>query len=233
MDFSKIAVRYEGNSLVQKSAAEVLLRPLEIAENEDVLDLGCGVGNLTMKMRGITKGKVVGIDPSGGMISEARKRCKNCDISFEIKSAEDMNYENCFDVIFCNSVFQWFRNPEKAIGNCYKALRKGGRIGIQSPARRVYSPNFIEAIEKVKEDEGTKDIFVHFKSPWFFRETAEGYKELFESVGFTVGFSKIETMKTKYTAEEVFNIFSSGAAAGYMNQNFYDVEIDEDSLVFG
>ena len=226
VDFSKIATKYEGYSSVQKSAAEALLKLLEIGNTDDVLDLGCGVGNLTRMIREITKGKVVGIDPSEGMIKEAMKKCRGSDITFEMKSAEEMEYKNCFDVIFCNSSLQWFREPQKAIKNCHTALRKGGRIGIQAPAKRVYSPNFIGAVEKVKEDPRTKNIFAHFKEPWFLLEKEDEYTTLFEKIGFDVVFLKIESIKTKHTPEEVFNIFSSGAIAGYLNEDFYDVKID-------
>ncbi len=226
IDFSKIAARYEDYSLVQKSAADILFNLLEIGNNDDVLDLGCGVGSLTRKIREMSKGRVVGIDPSEGMIREAIEKNRGFDITFEIKSAEEMDYKDCFDVIFCNSVFQWFRDPQKAVENCYTALREGGRIGIQAPAKKVYSPNFIRAIEKVKEDPGTEDIFAHFKEPWFLLETADEYRKLFERYGFRVVLSKIESLRTKYTPEEVFNIFSSAAVAGYLNQDFYDVEIE-------
>jgi len=228
VDFSKIATKYEDYSLVQKSAADTLLELLEIGNSDDVLDLGCGVGNLTRKIRAITKGKIIGIDPSEGMIREAIEKGRGLDITFEIKAAEEMDYKDCFDVIFCNSSFQWFREPQKAVENCYTALRKGGRIGIQAPGKRVYSPNFIDAVEKAKEDPRTKDIFTHFKEPWFFLETADEYRELFEKYRFRVVLSKIESIRTKHTPEEVFNIFSSGAAAGYLNQDFYDVEINTD-----
>jgi len=226
VDFSKIAANYEEYSLVQKSAADTLLKLLDIRNGDDVLDMGCGAGNLTGKIREITYGKVTGIDPSEGMISEAIEKNRGFGINFEIKSAEEMDYKDCFDVIFCNSVFQWFKDPQKPIDNCYTALHKGGRIGVQAPAKKVYSPNFIEAIEKVKENPGTKDIFTHFKEPWFFLETAGEYSELFEKCGFKVVLSKIENVSTKHTLNEVFNIFSSGAAAGYLNQDYYDVGIE-------
>lgn len=225
IDFSKIATKYEDYSLVQKSAADVLLKLLEIRESNDVLDLGCGVGNLARRIREITKGRVVGIDPSEGMIGEAIEKNRGFDITFKIKSAEEMDYKDCFDVIFCNSAFQWFKDPQKAVRNCYAALRKGGRIGLQAPAKRVYSPNFIEAIEKVKEDPRTRDIFAHFKNPWFFLETADEYRKLFEKYGFRVVLSKIESVRTKHTPGEIFNIFLSAAAVGYLNQDYYDFEI--------
>ncbi len=96
----------------------------EIGENEDVLDLECGTGHLTRKIRSLTKGKVVGINPSEGMIKEAVGKSRGFDMVYEVKSAEDMDYEDSFDVIFCNSAFQWFKDPEKAIKNCHRALRR-------------------------------------------------------------------------------------------------------------
>jgi len=70
INFSKIAARYEDHSLVQRSAAELLLNLLEIEESDDALDMGCGTGNLTEKIREMTGGRVVGVDPSEGMIKE-------------------------------------------------------------------------------------------------------------------------------------------------------------------
>jgi len=228
IDFSKIATKYEDYSLIQKSTAGILLEILEIGDNDDVLDLGCGVGNITREIRKITKSKVVGIDPSEGMIKEAIGKSRGFDIIFKVESAEEMDYKDCFDVIFCNSSFQWFIDPEKSVKNCYTALRKGGRIGIQAPAKKVYSPDFIEAVGKVKENPKTRDVFAHFKEPWFLLETCDEYKNLFENIGFRVVFCKIGSVKTKHTPEEVLNIFFSGAAIGYLSQDFYDVEIDVD-----
>ena len=48
--------------------------------------------------------------------------------------------------------------------------------------------------------------------------------------GFNVAFSKIDTIKTIHTPEDVYKIFSSGAVAGYLNRDFYDVEINEEYI---
>jgi trans-aconitate methyltransferase len=230
MDFSMIATDYEAYSSVQKSAAEVLLKILEIGDLDDVLDVGCGTGHLTRKIRELTKGQVTGIDPSDGMIQEAVKQIGNADITFERKSAEEIAYRERFDVIICNSSLQWFQDPPKAIKNCFAALRKGGRMGVQAPAKKIYSPNFIQAVEKIKENPRTKEIFGRFKEPWFFLETVSEYKDLFEKAGLNVVFSRLESVKTGHTPEEVFNIFSSGAMAGYLNPAFYDVDMGKDYI---
>ncbi len=200
---------------------------LNIRDNEDVMDLGCGTRSLTRKIRGITDGVVAGVDISEGMIKEAIEKSRGLKIVYEIKRAEDIDYREEFDIIICNSAFQWFNDPEKAIKNCYEALRENGRLGIQAPAKKVYCPNFVDAVNMVKGDKRTKDIFSHFKEPWFFLETSKEYKALFEKFGFKVIISKLEEIETRHKPEDVFEIFSSGAIAGYLNQNYYDVKLTE------
>jgi trans-aconitate methyltransferase len=225
-NFSEIAARYERDSLIQKSASEKLLGLIEIGRNEDVLDLGCGTGNLTRKMKGITLGSVVGADSSKGMIREAGKAGKDPGITFVVKAAEEIDYRERFDVIFCNSAFQWFRDTAIALRNCCAALRKGGRMGIQAPAKKIYCPNFVKAIAAVERDPRTGKTFSGFKPPWLFFDTAEEYSRLFEQAGFAVPFAVIDEIKTVHSADEVMTIFESGAAAGYLNQEFYEARVD-------
>ncbi len=65
---------------------------------------------------------------------------------------------------------------------------------------------------------------------FFFWKTADEYRSLFEKQGFKFVFSKIEMITTKHTPEEVFKIFSPGAMAGYLNQDYYDVEITDEYI---
>lgn len=43
-------------------------------------------------------------------------------------------------------------------------------------------------------------------------------------------FSKIEIITTEHTSEEAFMIFSSGAIAGYLNQDYYDTKLIEEYI---
>lgn len=226
-NFTEIASRYERDSLIQKSAAEKLLGLLDIKRNDSVLDLGCGTGNLTRTLRTLTDGTVVGVDPSTGMIREAETARQGLSITFGVNTAEQLDYRDRFTVIFCNSVFQWFTDPGRTLGNCYAALRNNGRMGIQAPARSDYCPNFVKAIEMVAHDARTAKTFSGFRLPWLFMETASEYSSLFRKAGFTVPFAVIETIKTHHKPDQAMTIFESGAAAGYLNQQFYDTRIDE------
>ena len=227
-NFSEIAVKYEKDSLVQKPASDQLFDLLQIKETDDVLDIGCGTGNLTKRIVDKTRGRVVGIDASERMIEEAKRNYSHLGIRFEVFPVEHMPYIDSFDVIFCNSTFQWFKNPKPALKSCYRALRQNGRVGIQAPARNIYSPNFIEAVENVRVDLRLMEQFTSFQAPWLFLETPEEYKMLFERAGFEVLHSRIDRVVSSHTPEEVLTIFDSGASAGYLNPAFYRLPIAGD-----
>jgi ubiquinone/menaquinone biosynthesis C-methylase UbiE len=59
-NFSEISARYDRDSRIQKSAAERLIGLLDLRGNDDVLDLGCGTGSLTRKLREMTNGALPG-----------------------------------------------------------------------------------------------------------------------------------------------------------------------------
>jgi len=227
MDFTQIASKYERDSVIQKSAADRLISLLDIGKDDDVLDLGCGTGSLTRKIRGLTDGRVTGVDLSAGMIREAEANRGGMNVSFAVKSAEQLDYNAEFSDIFCNSAIQWFSDHGKALKNCYAVLRPAGRMGIQAPAKKRYCPNFLAAIDAVANDPRTAKTFAGFRPPWLFLDTAEEYAAMFTKAGFIVPFTRIETSSTLHSSDEVMTIFESGAAAGYLNQEYYSTKLDE------
>jgi trans-aconitate methyltransferase len=148
-------------------------------------------------------------------------------IDFQLCSAEEISFKNRFDAIFCNSAFQWISNTEKAIKNFHRALRHGGRIGIQAPGGKGYSPNFLQAIDAVYKNKVTGPVFKNFNSPWFFLDTAREYTELFMKHKFSVVFSEIQKIESFHTPDEVYKVFASGAIAGYLNKDYYSCKIDD------
>ncbi len=226
-NFTEISSNYEKDSVVQKSASEILFDLLNIQPNDHVLDLGCGTGHISKLIKEKTKTKIVAVDPSEGMIKKAREKFSNQSISFRVCSAEQLDYQNEFDIIFCNSALQWFGNATEAIKACHNSLKINGKMAIQAPAKNNYCPNFLRAINDVKNDKRTQGIFSSFNSPWFFRNTAKEYAELFYSVGFKVEKSTIDEVVTHHSAEEAYKIFESGAAAGYLNQNYYNAQLSQ------
>ena len=60
--------------------------------------------------------------------------------------------------------------------------------------------------------------------------TSEEYAKLFEDAGFEVKRAWIDEVVTSHPPEEVYKIFESGAAAGYLNQAYYSKRISKEYI---
>lgn len=227
-DFSTISSFYREKSLVQASAGKQLMELLAIPPDADILDVGCGAGNLTAELRELTSGRVAGIDPSEGMIRQSRELCSGKEIEFHVMAADELPFADEFDILFCSSVFQWFSQPSVVLERFHRALRPAGRVGIQAPATRSYCPNFLRAIEHCRRVPEIDALFAGFRPPWHFRETADDYRLLFEQAGFRVPFGRIVEERQEYTVDQSVDVFRSGAAAGYLNQDRFSAPLPAD-----
>lgn len=101
---------------------------LQPQAGENILDLGCGTGDLTKKIQdaGAT---VIGIDSSPEMIATAQTKFPN--INFQVRDARQLPFEKSFDAIFSNAVLHWIPEKEKAISSMYHSLKKGGRMVVE------------------------------------------------------------------------------------------------------
>jgi len=226
--FSNIASAYQKKAVVQEAAGQKLFDLLAIGRNDSVLDLGCGPGHLTRKIRDLTSGSVFAADPSDAMIAKAKRNCQALAVTFIVGEAETLDLPQQFDAIFCNSAFQWFRDPGQALANCARLLRPGGRIAIQAPARTDFCPNFTMAAHALASDPRTKQTFAKFRPPWFLLEKAEYYARLVQSAGLIAKSCQIEESRELCLADKVMAIFESGAAVAYLNGEYYDTDIGWD-----
>jgi trans-aconitate methyltransferase len=220
MSFEPIAARYGRDSTAQRSAAEILLALAAVAPHEDVLDVGCGTGALVSRVRGLTRGRVVGVDPSAAMIAAAREDAAP-GIELLRLAAEELPYADEFDLVLSNSALQWFADPLAAFVRFRRALRRGGRAVIQAPATLRYAPEFVDAMREVGRDPRTRDVFATWRTPWFYLESADAYAALLESAGFEVTLARVEELSSRETPEAAMRIFGSGAEAGYLGPASY------------
>jgi trans-aconitate 2-methyltransferase len=194
---------------------------LGVERTDDVLDLGCGTGHLAQEIRVLTDGRVAGIDLSPEMIALAREAAPQ-GIEFVTGPAEELHMPGEFDAILCNSAFQWFTDEPRALANCFAALRPGGRMAMQVPARHEYCPTFVRAVATLATDPRTRETWARWRTPWTFYETADEYGRLFTEAGFTLVAADIEELHEHATPERALDMFESGAAAGYLNPACYE-----------
>jgi trans-aconitate methyltransferase len=224
--FDAISSRYARDSSVQRAAADVLLGLAPPGPADDVLDVGCGTGALLARVRALTSGRVVGVDPSAGMI-EAARRDAPADVALERLAAEDLPYRSEYDLVLSNSALQWFRDVPRALARFRRALRPGGRAAIQAPATRLYCPEFVEAMEEVARDRLTGAAWAAFRSPWFFLESADAYAAHLEAAGLRVSVARLDALVAHETPDEALRVFGSGAAQAYLSPDCYGAPLPE------
>jgi SAM-dependent methyltransferase len=221
--FDPIAGRYERDSFVQRAAADPLLALAAVRPDEDVLDVGCGTGHLLRRVRAVTRGRVEGVDPSAAMVEVAGRLAAG--VGFRVCAAEELPFESEFDVVLSSSALQWFRDPARGLARMRDALRPGGRLALQAPARHDYCPNFVAAMAEVARDPETAATFARFRSPWFFLESAGEYAALLAMAGLTVREARIDAVRARVPPAEVMTAFESAAVAAYLGQSCYDVPL--------
>lgn len=97
-----------------------------------ILDLGCGAGNITLKLMGK---KIYGIDLSDSLLTMAHQRCdalKNVEI--KKGNAEDLQFpDSTFTKIICSEVLEHVRDPQKALSEIHRVSKPGGQALITVP----------------------------------------------------------------------------------------------------
>ncbi|MDA8090609.1 MAG: methyltransferase domain-containing protein [Nitrospiraceae bacterium] len=101
MTFNWDASKYASLAGLQAEAGERLIKALRIQSHESVLDIGCGVGNLTLKLAALAReGLVLGIDASPSMIEKAKelaKRSNRRNIEFQVMGLAQAGFQGRFD----------------------------------------------------------------------------------------------------------------------------------------
>lgn len=110
-----------------------LLELAAIGENDNVLDIGCGTGQLTLlAARQATRAQVVGVDISEPMLTRARADAAEqgiANVRFDQADAEVRPFEEGgFDIVISRGGVMFFSDSAAAFANIARALRPGGRM---------------------------------------------------------------------------------------------------------
>jgi ubiquinone/menaquinone biosynthesis C-methylase UbiE len=111
---------------------------LRLSEGQAVLDAGCGLGDdaRALAARVGRVGRAVGVDQSGFLIGEARRRSESegLPVEFETGDCQALRFaEDTFDVCRSDRAFQHVASPSAGIMELARVTRPGGRVAISEP----------------------------------------------------------------------------------------------------
>ncbi len=109
------------------------LRHFGVEAHEQVLDAGCGTGNLTKKLleRLTESGRVTAVDVSPRMVELARKKNDDPRANAKVADLKDLPLENNqLDRVFCFSMWPHVAEPEMALQEIKRVLKPGGLLHI-------------------------------------------------------------------------------------------------------
>jgi len=176
------SVLYEGNHAFVWQYGEALLELLAPKAGEQILDLGCGTGQLTEKIAQ-TGAFVQGIDSSLSMISAAKDNYPH--INFSVADARNFQVEEPLDAVFSNAVLHWIKQPDAVINCVEKALKPGGRFVAEFGGKGNVGA-LVRALLSVLSEIG--QLEPEALNPWYFPSIGE-YAGLLEKQGFDVGYA--------------------------------------------
>ncbi len=111
---------------------------LEAKEGKYFLDIGCGTGDDALALAKIVAptGKLVGLDNSERMITEAKQKADDHDlpVEFYVAEAEKLQFsDNSFDGCRCDRVFQHLPDRKQVLSEMIRVTRPGGNIVVSDP----------------------------------------------------------------------------------------------------
>ncbi len=188
------AEKYDAVKAPQIDVGRELISLARVRETDDILDLGCGTGKLTRELAHLaSRGSVTGLDPSPEMLEKAQTALADAgNVRFLQASAEDLDVRDRFDLVFSNSTMHWVQDQPRAAQAAHEALKSGGRIAFQFPAKD-FCTEFFAAVESAVSDLGYERFFESWKSPWSFPQEAD-----FASLLADAGFRSVEVCTREF-----------------------------------
>jgi trans-aconitate 2-methyltransferase len=178
---------YAEVSSLQRAMATEALTSLRFAQDDRVLDVGCGDGFLTRVVAGmVPDGRAVGVDASPRMIATAQAGGQAAPSGpwFVVADARRLPFAESFDTVVSFNALHWVPEQEQALREIGSVLRSDGRALIQMVCAGPRT-SLETATMTVCQNPRWARWFDGFAAPFVHVEPA-GYGDLAASAGLTL-----------------------------------------------
>lgn len=120
-----------------------LVREARIHEGAQVLDVATGTGKVAFAAARAAgpRGRVIGIDISEGMLTQAHRKADTPRVEFRRMDAERLEFdEAAFDVVLCGFAVWFFPDILRGMREMRRVLRPGGRLAFSTWAKGSHEP---------------------------------------------------------------------------------------------
>jgi ubiquinone/menaquinone biosynthesis C-methylase UbiE len=166
--------------------AQDLIDRVRLQPREHVLDVACGTGIVARyaARRVGTLGHVTGVELNPAMIEVARRTAAYIDqIEFLEGSALELPVPDAnFDVVMCQQAIMFIPDRELAVREMYRALKTGGRVGLNVFRTPEHVPSFAYLISALEKHAGSATA-EFMRSPFIMESTSQ-MRSLFEQARF-------------------------------------------------
>jgi trans-aconitate methyltransferase len=177
------ADRYAEHAHFVPTLGQAVLDLLNPQAAEHILDLGCGDGVLSEKIKA-AGATVLGVDASADMIAAAKHR----GIDARVMDGFNLAFSAEFDAVFSNAALHWMkRDPEAVIAGVRRALKPGGRFAGEMGGHGNVAAITV-AMFAVLERRGVANAATN--SPWYY-PTVDDYRSKLEHAGFVVEYIEL------------------------------------------
>lgn len=181
------AAVYQRNARFVSDLGMPVVELLDPEPGERILDLGCGDGVLTRKLKDMGC-ELVGIDSSPELVQAASQ----LGLDVTVQNATEIDFREEFDAVFSNAVLHWIKDADRAICRVFEALRPGGRFVAECGGHGCIE-TIHSALVTALEMRGYDALAA---SPWYF-PTAEDYGERLTRAGFYVSYIEVIPRPTR------------------------------------
>jgi ubiquinone/menaquinone biosynthesis C-methylase UbiE len=183
-----------------------VLQLLDPRPGDRILDVGCGSGELTLKLHkivtdgGTANGMVVGVDVSTDMLRAAEAHSNASGLRYALCDGHDLhdwlsrqNLSGTFDKVFSSAALHWMKNePEKVVQGIRAALKPDGVLAIEMGGHM----NCLAVRSTLHAALRRQNIDPIAVDPWYF-PTAEAYSKILVKHGFDVKTAYLHPRPTK------------------------------------